>query len=99
MRVKFDDESVQTVNLRAIQRGEMFGPLRNLALFNQVRLDPEIGTVVWPNGADMDPATLHDWPDCADEMAAMAAGWNIGESMETRAANRVALQVAEAKAE
>jgi len=30
-------------------------------VFRQVRLDPEVHTVVWPNGADFDPATLHDW--------------------------------------
>jgi hypothetical protein len=30
-------------------------------LFNQVQIDPEVHTLVWPNGADFDPATLHDW--------------------------------------
>ena len=29
----------------------------------QVRLDPEVHTVVWPTGADFDPAILHDWPE------------------------------------
>jgi hypothetical protein len=36
------------------------GPLRDQALFRQVRLDSEVHTLVWPNGADFDPATLHD---------------------------------------
>jgi hypothetical protein len=33
-------------------------------LFNQVRIDPEVHTLVWPNGADFDPAMLHDWRGC-----------------------------------
>ena len=37
-------------------------PLQDLAVFNQVRLDPEVRTLVWPNDADFDPANLHDWP-------------------------------------
>ncbi|MDQ2899086.1 MAG: hypothetical protein M3Y07_04705 [Acidobacteriota bacterium] len=32
-------------------------------MFNQVHIDPEVNTLVWPNGADFDPATLHDWQD------------------------------------
>ena len=32
-------------------------------VFNQVRLDPEIHTLVWPNDADFDPATLYHWND------------------------------------
>jgi hypothetical protein len=40
----------------------MYGPLREKSIFNGVKVDPEIHTLVWPNGADFDPATLHDWP-------------------------------------
>jgi hypothetical protein len=55
--------------------GELYGPLREPDVFNQVRLDPEAGTLVWPNGADFDPATLHDWPDVSGELTRRAAGW------------------------
>jgi hypothetical protein len=37
-------------------------------LFNRARIDPDARTSVWPNGADFDPATLHDWPEYEDEM-------------------------------
>jgi hypothetical protein len=55
--------------------GQLFGPLQDLATFNAVILDPEVGTLTWPNGADFDPATLHDWPAIADELAARAQRW------------------------
>lgn len=38
--------------------GEMFEPLRDYALFSQAKYDPELETVVWPNGADLSPETL-----------------------------------------
>jgi len=62
LRLRFDDETTRTIDFRPLLKGELFEPLRDLALFNQVRLDPETDTIVWPNGADFDPATLHDWP-------------------------------------
>jgi hypothetical protein len=63
LRVEFSDGSEQIINLEPILYGPMFGPLRDLSLFNQVKLDPEIGTLVWPTGADIDPTVLHDWPE------------------------------------
>src|SRR5579875_2491567 len=67
LRVRFDDKSEQIINFRPILAGELYGPLSDLEVFNGVRLDSEVGTLVWPNGADFDPATLHDWPlhECA----------------------------------
>jgi hypothetical protein len=38
----------------------MFEPLCDFAEFNSVSVDPELGTLVWPNGADLDPEGLHD---------------------------------------
>lgn len=37
----------------------VFAPLRDPAAFAQVRLNRELGTVVWPNGADLDPDVLY----------------------------------------
>ena len=56
----FDDGSERTVDLEPLLHGPMFRPLKdNARLFAQVRVDPEIGTIVWPNGADMDADVLH----------------------------------------
>jgi hypothetical protein len=59
--VRFDDGIEQTINFRPILTGELYSMLRDLQLFDQARVDPEVHTLVWPNGADFDPATLHDW--------------------------------------
>jgi hypothetical protein len=61
LRVRFDDETQQQVDLRPVLRGELYGPLRDPAMFERVAIDPEAQTLVWPNGADFDPTTLHDW--------------------------------------
>jgi hypothetical protein len=75
LRLSFGDGLTRTVNLEPVLAGELFGPLRDPALFAQVRLDPEIHTVVWPNGADFDPATLHDWPEHEAAFRAAARRW------------------------
>lgn len=75
LQVQFDDQTEQVINFEPILAGELYCPLRDLALFNQVRIDPEVHTLVWPNGADFDPATLHDWPKHVAELAARARQW------------------------
>lgn len=75
LRVQFDDRTEQVINFEPVLAGKIYGPLRDLSVFNQVRIDPEVHTLVWPNGADFDPATLHDWPKFADELAKQAQKW------------------------
>ena len=75
LRVRFDDDSDQEINFEPILAGDLYGPLRDLELFNRVEIDPEVHTLVWPNGADFDPATLHDWPQYVRELTARAARW------------------------
>jgi hypothetical protein len=73
--VKFDDNSQQTINFEPVLAGELYRPLRDLSLFNQVQIDPEVHTLVWPNGADFDPETLHDWPRCVQDWIVRAQLW------------------------
>ena len=75
LRVCFDDQTERTIDFQPILVGEMFGPLRDLILFNQVQVDSEVHTLVWPNGADFDPATLHDWPEALETLVARVGGW------------------------
>lgn len=75
LRITFDDNTSRTIDFWPLLRGELYGPLRDCALFERVRLDAEIGTLVWPNGADFDPATLHDWDVVSEAMICMAQSW------------------------
>jgi len=75
LKVRFDDNTEQVIDFEPILFGELFGPLRDLNLFNQVKIDTEVHTLVWPNGGDFDPATLHDWPELIDNLAARARRW------------------------
>lgn len=77
LRVRFDDGSEQVINFRPILAGALYGPLRDQAVFEQVRIDPEVHTLVWPNGADFDPATLHDWPTFEPALITRAAQWEL----------------------
>jgi hypothetical protein len=75
LTVAFVDGTEQRIDFRPVLYGVLFGPLQDLKLFNGVAIDHEAGTLVWPNGADFDPATLHDWPQVRDELATRARGW------------------------
>jgi len=37
----------------------IFAPLKDVFYFNQVQLNSELGTIVWPNEADLDPDVLY----------------------------------------
>ncbi len=60
VRLRFSDGSERTVDLAPFLWGPAFeGIGDDDDLFAQVRVDPETGTVAWPNGADLDPDVLH----------------------------------------
>ena len=70
LRVRFDDDTEQVIDFEPVLYGPVFEPLRDLKLFNQVQLVEEVGCLEWPNGADFDPETLHNWPEYKDEIIA-----------------------------
>jgi len=59
--VTFQDGLRAVVDLdKVIERFDgVFAPLRDPEYFRQVRVDPEIGTIVWPSGADLCPSVLY----------------------------------------
>lgn len=75
LRVAFEDGTIQVIDFRPVLVGQIFGPLADPEAFDRVRLDSEAGTLVWPNGADFDPTTLHDWPEEGPRLAALARKW------------------------
>lgn len=62
LRIKFDDGRESEIDFQPVLFGNLYGPLKDKKLFNQVEIDPEVHTLVWPNGADFDPETLYNWP-------------------------------------
>jgi Protein of unknown function (DUF2442) len=77
LRVGFDDGSSREIDLDPVLEGEMYGRLRDGAVFAAVEIDPEVHTLVWPNGADFDPAILHDWPSHEASMRQLAQRWAL----------------------
>jgi hypothetical protein len=54
------DRSVSDLEIRPLLHGPIFEPLRaDPDLFRTVRVDDELGTIVWANGADIDPDVLY----------------------------------------
>jgi hypothetical protein len=57
---RFDDDVVGEVDVaRLIKFEGIFAPLKGPKRFAEVFLNRELGTVCWPNGADLDPAVLY----------------------------------------
>jgi hypothetical protein len=56
--VRFADGECREVDLEPLLTGRVFEPLRDEAEFARVTVDAELGTVVWPNGADISPEFL-----------------------------------------
>jgi Protein of unknown function (DUF2442) len=60
VRVMFADGEVRDVDITPLLDTEVFSPLRDPSMFEQVRVDEEIGTIAWPNGADLDPDVIYE---------------------------------------
>lgn len=59
LELTFDDGTRRRVDLEAELWGPVFEPLRDPAFFARATVDPVLGTVVWPNGADFSPEFLY----------------------------------------
>lgn len=58
--VAFDDGTSGNVDLSGVLKGSVFQPLQDVNVFSKVSVDPELETVVWPNGADLAPEFLKE---------------------------------------
>jgi hypothetical protein len=60
LRLTFADGTVGEVDFGGREWRGVFEQLRDPAYFAQVAVDPESGTIAWPNGADMAPEPLYE---------------------------------------
>jgi len=58
--LRFGDGTEGRVDLSSELRGPIFEPLRDPGYFAQLRVDPELDTLAWPNGADFAPEFLYE---------------------------------------
>ena len=61
--LRFSDGAEGTIDLESELTGPLFEPLKNPGLFSKLRLDPELRTLAWPNGADLAPEFLKELLD------------------------------------
>jgi len=74
LNLRFEDGVEGVVNVsQCVNFTGVFAPLRERTEFAAVRVDPELGTVCWPCGADLDPDVLY----------AMVTGTEIPRLAET----------------
>jgi len=72
IRVRFADGIEGDVDLEGELWGEVFEPLKELAVFSDFQLDAELNTVTWSTGADLAPEFLYE--KAAEQSAAVSRG-------------------------
>jgi hypothetical protein len=61
VRLRFADGTAKTIDLDPYLHGAVFAAIRNdPAVFATLKVDPDAGTIVWPNGADLAPDVLYE---------------------------------------
>lgn len=60
LRLLFSDGVVGDVDFSAERWSGVLAPLSDAVYFAEVAVDPEAGTVVWPNGVDLAPEPLYE---------------------------------------
>ncbi|NLK61857.1 MAG: DUF2442 domain-containing protein [Fusobacteria bacterium] len=60
IKVTFDNNESKIVDLKNFIEGEIFEPLKEIDYFRNVRVDEDIETVCWDNGADFSPEFLYE---------------------------------------
>jgi hypothetical protein len=60
LHVRFEDGIEGDLDIAALVPFDgVFAPLNDPAEFAKVAVNPDLGTICWPNGADLDPSVLY----------------------------------------
>ena len=68
--LEFSDGLSGEIDLADELWGPVFEPLRDVAVFAQLRPDKELDTITWPNGADFAPEFLYERLKASQSVAA-----------------------------
>ena len=60
LSLTFEDGGKKVVDLKPYIEGEIFEPLKNIDYFKTFKVNPELDTIVWDNGADLSPDFLYE---------------------------------------
>jgi hypothetical protein len=74
LRLSFDDGTVGEVDFTDRALGGVLEPLGDPAYFARVHVDPEAGTIAWPNGVDLAPEPLYEEARLNPVQSASSAG-------------------------
>jgi hypothetical protein len=69
VRIVFVDGEVRDVDITPLLDTPAFSPLRDLALFEQVKIDEQTGTITWPGDVDLDPDVIYAALDLGPDKA------------------------------
>jgi hypothetical protein len=58
--LRFNDGAESEIDLSSELEGEVSGALKDKHLFQQFKVDPELETIVWENGADLAPEFFYE---------------------------------------
>ena len=60
LKITFEDGTEGIVDVeKTVEFSGVFEPLKDKEFFRQVKVNPDTGTIEWPNGADLDPVVLY----------------------------------------
>jgi len=69
VRIVFADGEVRDVDITPLLDTPAFSPLRETAIFEQVKVDEETGTIAWPGDVDLDPDVIYAALDLGPDKA------------------------------
>jgi hypothetical protein len=69
VRIVFADGEVRDVDVTPLLDTPAFSPLRDAALFEQVKIDEQTGTITWPGEVDLDPDVIYAALDLGPDKA------------------------------
>lgn len=81
LQLQFDDGSERVIDFEPLHLGPVWGALRDETLFAQVRVNVDTRTIEWPNGVDLNPMILHDWPEYSEKLIAERRARYVVETM------------------